>query len=79
MRTVRDSSNTMVAGRCFSAEHDAQASIRSMAQCMAMGQAAGTVAALASQGTGHVRDVPFPVVADRLVGSGAILSIDGAS
>ena len=74
---VRDSSNTMVAGRCFSAEHDAQASIRSMAQCMAMGQAAGTVAALASRGTGDVRDVPFPALADRLVASGAILSIEG--
>ena len=44
---VRDSTNTLVAGRCFSATHDAQASIRSMAQCMAMGQAAGTTAAMA--------------------------------
>ena len=44
---VRDGANTLVAGRCFSATHDAHASIRSMAQCMAMGQAAGTVAAMA--------------------------------
>ena len=31
---------------CFSATHDAHASARSMATCMAMGQAAGTAAAL---------------------------------
>ena len=44
---VRDAVNVLVAGRCFSATHDAHASVRSMAQCMAMGQAAGTAAALA--------------------------------
>jgi len=43
----------LVAGRCFSATHDAHASARSMATCMAMGQAAGTAAAMsvASQAT----------------------------
>jgi hypothetical protein len=39
----------LVAGRCFSATHDAHASCRSMAQTMAMGQAAGTAAGLAVQ------------------------------
>ena len=39
----------LVAGRCFSATHDAHASCRSMAQTMTMGQAAGTAAALAVQ------------------------------
>ncbi len=39
----------LVAGRCFSATHDAHASCRSMAQTMTMGQAAGTAAALAIQ------------------------------
>lgn len=38
----------LVAGRCFSASHDAHASARSMATCMAMGQAAGTAAALSA-------------------------------
>ena len=42
---VRDAANMLVAGRCFSATHDAHASVRSMAQTMAMGQAAGTAAA----------------------------------
>ena len=37
----------LVAGRCFSSSHDAHASARSMATCMAMGQAAGTAAAMA--------------------------------
>ncbi len=50
---VRDGTNALVAGRCFSATHDAHASIRSMAQCMAMGQAAGTTAALAAAGSGE--------------------------
>ena len=30
---VRDARNVLVAGRCFSATHDAHASVRSMAQC----------------------------------------------
>jgi glycine/D-amino acid oxidase-like deaminating enzyme len=41
--------NVLVAGRCFSATHDAHASARSMATCMAMGQAAGTAAALSAE------------------------------
>ena len=75
---VRDGVNTLVAGRCFSAEHDAQASIRSMAQCMAMGQAAGTVAALAASTSGDVRAVPFGTIAETLRANRAILSL-GAS
>ncbi|HVV57752.1 MAG TPA: FAD-dependent oxidoreductase [Gaiellaceae bacterium] len=43
----REVDGLLVAGRCFSATHDAHASARSMATCMAMGQAAGTAAALA--------------------------------
>jgi hypothetical protein len=41
--------NVLVAGRCFSATHEAHASARSMATCMAMGQAAGTAAALTDE------------------------------
>jgi FAD dependent oxidoreductase len=52
--------NLYVAGRCFSATHDAHASVRSMAQCMAMGQAAGTAAALCirNNATPHTLSVP---------------------
>ncbi len=38
--------NLLVAGRCFSATHEAMASARMIPSCMAMGQAAGTAAAL---------------------------------
>ncbi len=60
---VRDAANVLVAGRCFSATHDAHASVRSMAQCMAMGQAAGTAAALAAADRITPRDVDVGSVA----------------
>ena len=72
---VRDASNVLVAGRCFSATHDAHASVRSMAQCMAMGQAAGSAAALATAAGCDPRDVPLAALQDRLVSDGAILQL----
>jgi len=72
---VRDGANTLAAGRCFSATHDAQASVRSMAQCMAMGHAAGTTAALAVAKSGLVRDVPVGDVREVLRANGAILEV----
>jgi len=72
---VRDSVNTLVAGRCFSATHDAHASVRSMAQTMAMGQAAGTAAALAAAAGREPRDVDRAALRDRLRADGAVLEI----
>jgi FAD dependent oxidoreductase len=72
---VRDAANVLVAGRCFSATHDAHASVRSMAQCMAMGQAAGSAGALATAARRDPRDVPVRVLQDRLVADGAILQL----
>jgi hypothetical protein len=74
---VRDAANVLVAGRCFSATHDAHASVRSMAQCMAMGQAAGTAAAMAAtrRGSGSVRDVDVDALRARLAGAGAVLEV----
>lgn len=74
---ARDGVNVLTPGRCFSATHEAQASIRSMAQCMAMGQAAGTVAALAAENAGLVRNVAFGSVRDRLIEDGATLQLAG--
>jgi len=76
---VRDATNVLVAGRCFSATHDAHASVRSMAQCMAMGQAAGSAAALAVAAGTAPRDVPFGSLRDRLLADGAILSLEAGS
>ena len=63
----------LVAGRCFSATHDAHASARSMATCMAMGQAAGTAAALAAELGIVPRAVPAAAVRTRLLEDGALL------
>jgi hypothetical protein len=63
----------LVAGRCFSATHDAHASARSMATCMAMGQAAGTAAALAATGGGAPREIPAGALRARLAADGALL------
>lgn len=70
---VRDASNVLVAGRCFSATHDAHASVRSMAQCMAMGQAAGSAAALAVARSGSLRELSVSDLQQELRTSGAIL------
>jgi glycine/D-amino acid oxidase-like deaminating enzyme len=63
----------LVAGRCFSATHDAHASARSMATCMAMGQAAGTAAALAAADDMSPREVDPADLRDRLAADGALL------
>lgn len=72
---VKDSSNTLVVGRCFSATHDAHASIRSMGQCMAMGVAAGITSALAHKNQTSIRELPFSKLQRELLNSGAILEI----
>jgi glycine/D-amino acid oxidase-like deaminating enzyme len=66
-------SNLLVAGRCFSATHDAHASVRSMAQCMAMGQAAGTAAATAARESISPKEVNVPALRESLRKTGAIL------
>lgn len=63
----------LVAGRCFSATHDAHASARSMATCMAMGQAAGTAAAMAVEQSTTPRALDAQLIRDRLRRDGALL------
>ena len=66
--------NLVVAGRCLSADHDAHASVRSMGQCMAMGQAAGTAAALAVKGGVAVNALPVRELQAVLRANGALYS-----
>ena len=63
----------LVAGRCFSATHDAHASARSMATCMAMGQAAGTAAAIAVAAGTTPRSVDVALLRKVLTEEGALL------
>jgi hypothetical protein len=65
----------VVAGRCFSATHDAHASARSMGTCMAMGQAAGTAAALAAAAGTTPRSVGADAVRARLLADGADVGV----
>jgi FAD-dependent oxidoreductase family protein len=69
----REVEGMVVAGRCFSATHEAHASARSMATCMAMGQAAGTAAALAVAAGISPRSLDAEVLRRRLSGDGALL------
>lgn len=65
--------NLLVAGRCFSATHDAHAAVRSMAQCMAMGQAAGCASAHCVARRQSPRELPIPALQDALRNLGATL------
>lgn len=69
----RNSENLLVAGRCFSATHDAHASVRSMAQCMCMGQAAGMAAAMAAANRTPPLQIDIELLRDKLRQHGAIL------
>ncbi len=64
-------SNLIVAGRCASMTHDGQSAARVSGACFAMGQAAGTLAALA--GPGEVRAVPIATLQAALRADGAFL------
>ncbi|HYG77936.1 MAG TPA: FAD-dependent oxidoreductase [Planctomycetota bacterium] len=66
-------SEILVAGRCFSASHDAHASCRSMAQTMAMGQAVGLAAAQSLKADCGARDVSVATLQGRLLTLGAVL------
>jgi glycine/D-amino acid oxidase-like deaminating enzyme len=64
--------NVLVAGRCLSATHEAQAALRVTANCLSMGQAAGIAAALARDGL--VRNVSLSALQRALEEAGAELA-----
>jgi ribulose 1,5-bisphosphate synthetase/thiazole synthase len=61
----------LVAGRCASASHDAHASMRIAAVCMALGEAAGVAAALA--GSGSIRKFDAGRIRQQLEKQGAMV------
>lgn len=65
--------NLLVAGRCFSASHEALASARMMPSCMAMGQAAGTAAAMAVDAQVSPRQVDAVRLRRCLAANGVII------
>jgi hypothetical protein len=65
--------NMLVAGRCISATHEAQASIRIMPICACLGEAAGTAAAAAKNTGTTAHSVDIKEVQKRLKEKGAKL------
>jgi hypothetical protein len=71
--TIPHRDELWVAGRCFSATHDAHASCRSMGQTMSMGQAVGEAAALSLEQDIAASDVSVSQLQGRLTELGAVL------
>ncbi len=65
--------NLLVTGRCVSSTFEAQAAIRTTPTVGALGQAAGTAAALAAAGDGDVRAVDISTLQRTLAAQGAYL------
>ncbi len=68
-----DVDRLLVAGRCVSASHEALGAIRVMPPSFAMGQAAGTAAALAVAEGVQPRKLPIPWLQETLTQRGAFL------
>jgi hypothetical protein len=69
----KNSRNILVAGRCVSSDRLANSGLRVQAPCMAMGQAAGAVAALAAQQDATPLEVPLEDIRKILHRNGAIV------
>jgi hypothetical protein len=69
--------NLLAAGRCISVTHRALGSTRVMPQCAALGEAAGTAAALSLRDDCTPREVDVAALCDALRRGGAIVDEDG--
>ena len=67
--------NMLVAGRCISSDHGAQASYRIMPTVCCLGQAAGTAIAIAAKGKTDVRGVDIGALRKKLVDAGAFIGL----
>jgi len=70
--------NLLVAGRCASMTHEGQSAARVSGACFAMGEAAGTAAALALSGNTFPRDIEVPRLQKALTRQGAFIGRDQA-
>jgi len=68
--------NLLVAGRCASMTHEGQSAARVSGACFAMGEAAGTAAALALAGNGSPRDIDVAKLQRQLREQGAFIGQD---
>jgi hypothetical protein len=64
--------NLLVAGRCFSATHEAQNKLREIPACMAMGQVAGTAAALSVKFSVKPKELDVKLLQKTLIGQGLL-------
>ena len=62
----KGSKNLLVAGRCISATHEAQASFRIMPTCAAIGEAAGTALAISHTSGACVNDIDIELLKRHL-------------
>ena len=69
----RGARNFLVAGRCVSSDRGANSGLRVEAACMAMGQVAGTAAALAARRGTSPLDLPIGELREALASSGAVV------
>jgi hypothetical protein len=72
---ARGVDNLLVAGRCISTTHVAQASSRVTAQALAMGEAAGILAAESADSHTAAREIAPTLVRQELQKNGAILAL----
>jgi hypothetical protein len=70
--------NLLMAGRCASMSHDGQSAARVSGACFAMGEAAGTAAALALGGNTPPRDIAVDKLQLQLKRQGAFIGRDQA-
>ena len=67
------SKNLLVAGRCISVTHEAQASIRIMPIVCCLGEAAGTAASIAEKTNAYVGEIDVQLLRKKLKEQGAVL------